>query len=298
MSKNHRLIECVPNFSEGRDASIIEKIVESISAVPDVQVLHVDMGADANRTVISFVGSPEGIEEAAFLALQCAAELIDMRHHRGTHPRIGATDVMPLIPLSGVTMADVVAIAARLTQRVGSALHIPVFNYEKSARYAYRRQLEQIRRGQYEGLEEKMKDAAWQADNAIPFNPKTGATVLGARSFLLAYNVNLATRDVTIAKAIAANIRESGKIVNGKRIAGQFKGLKAIGWEVPEYGLVQVSTKLIGLIPKACLLASGIYYAPQSRSEPELIAHAIDALGLKEVDDFCPEHRIIEYLLK
>ena len=322
------IVECVPNFSEGRDANIINEIADAISSVSGVKVLHVDMGADANRTVITFAGNPDGVEEAAFKAVKKATELIDMSKHSGTHPRIGACDVMPLIPISGIEMDEVVALSYRLTERIGTGLKVPVYNYEKSARKPQRKRLEQVRVGEYEGLEDRMSLPEWQADNMQPFNEKTGATVLGARPFLLAYNVNLKTKDVSIAKDIAVAIRESGKIVNGERISGKFKGVKAIGWDVPEYDLVQVSTnitdiynvglhdvfeeikhlsaekgvevlgsELIGLSPKQCLLDSGDYYGGAILSEKDKINLAVECLGLRSVVDFDIDKKIIEYLL-
>ncbi len=322
------IVECVPNFSEGRDANIINEIAKAIAYVSGVKVLHVDMGADANRTVITFAGSPNGVEEAAFQAVKKATELIDMNKHNGTHPRIGACDVLPLIPISEIGMDEVVALSYRLSKRIGEELKVPVYNYEKSARKPQRVRLEQVRTGEYEGLEAKMSLPEWQADNRQPYNANTGATVLGARPFLLAYNVNIGTRDVSIAKAIATAIRESGKIIDGKRIAGILKGVKAIGWDVPEYGMVQVSTnitdtemvglhdvfeevkrlaasrgvevcgsELIGLTPKRCLLEAGEFYGDSSLSEEEKINIAIERLGLTSVDDFVAEKRIIEYML-
>ncbi len=323
------IIECVPNFSEGRDKTIIDQIVAAIHAVQGVKVLHVDMGYDANRTVLTFAGSPEGVEEAAFMAVKKAAELIDMRQQTGTHPRMGAVDVFPIIPVSAVCMGDCLAISKRLTRRIGEALAIPVFNYEYSSEKPYRKRLEQIRQGEYEGLEQKMKHPGWLADNQVAFNARSGATVMGARSFLLAYNVNLKSRDVSIAKEIASLIRESGKVKKGERVAGLFQGVKAIGWDVPEFDMVQVSTnitntervglhevyemvkklaaargvaiggsELIGLSPKRCLLESGSFYGGGLLSEKESIALAIEKLGLTQVDNFKAEERIIEYLLQ
>lgn len=327
MNKN-AIIECVPNFSEGKDADLIKKIADSIENIPQVKVLHIDMGADANRTVITFAGSPQGVEEAAFIAIKTAAKLIDMRQQKGTHPRLGACDVMPLVPVAGLSIEELVELSYRLTERIGTELQIPVFNYEKSARVSPRKRLENIRKGEYEGLETKMRSPEWYADNGLPFNSKSGATVLGARPFLLAYNVNLKTRDVAIAKAIASAIRESGTLQNGVRKKGKFKGLKAIGWDVAEFGMVQVSTnitdtdnvglhdvfeevkrlslasnvdtdgsELIGLCPKRCLLKAGDFYRTEVMSEKESIALAIERLGLRRVDDFKADERIIEYLL-
>lgn len=322
------IIECVPNFSEGRDVAKIQKIVDAIAQVPEVKVLHIDMGFDANRTVITFVGSPVGIEEAAFRGIEKAAELIDMRKQEGTHPRLGATDVMPIVPISGVSMEEVKQISYRLSERVARELAIPVYNYEHSAKNTARQRLEWIRNGEYEGLKSKMGLPDWKPDFGTDYNHKTGATVIGARSFLLAYNINLASHDVALAKGIASRIRESGKKEVGLHTAGLFKGVKAIGWQVEEYNMVQVSTnitdtdevglhdvfeavkrlakasgvavagsELIGLIPLCCLLESGNYYAGVESSEQEKITSAIKNLGLESVVPFDPQKRIIEYLL-
>lgn len=327
-SVKYPLLECVPNFSEGRDASVIECISNAINAVEGVKVLHVDMGYDANRTVITFAGTPQGIEEAAFEAIRIASGLIDMRMHSGTHPRMGAVDVMPIIPIADCSMDDAIAISYRLSQRVADELHIPIYNYEQSARTPLRQRLEQIRQGEYEGLESKMSQDDWQADYGTAFNAKSGATVLGARHYLLAYNVNLATRDIKLAKHIAAHIRESGQLVDGVRIPGCFKGVKAIGWDVPEYVMVQVSTnitntnivslhhvyekvkelarahgvevagsELIGLAPKSCMLEAGRFYKPETNNEISLVEAAVHHLGLASVVDFTPQERIIEYLI-
>lgn len=324
----NQIIECVPNFSEGRDHAKIAQITQAINEVEGVKVLHVDMGFDANRTVISFAGRPEGVEEAAFQAMRVAAEVIDMRQQKGTHPRLGATDVMPIIPVSQVEISEVIALSYRLSERVARELSIPVFNYEHSAKRKQRQRLEVIRRGEYEGLEQKMSHPDWTPDYGRMFNAKAGASIIGARAFLLAYNVNLKSPDLGLAKRIAALIRESGILVNGIRKRGCFKGVKAIGWDVPEYGMVQVSTnitaieqiglhdvfeqvkvlaktagvevsssELIGLIPLKCLLASGAFYAPHLVAESELLEEAIAQLGLGFNTPFDPQERIIDYLL-
>ena len=323
-----RIVECVPNFSEGRDADKVQQIVEAIASVADVKVLHVDSGYDANRTVITFAGLPEGVEEAAFRGIEKASTLIDMQEQLGTHPRMGATDVMPIVPIRGVSIEEAKQISYHLSERVAKELAIPIYNYEKSAKNQNRQRLEIIRKGEYEGLKSKMSLTEWKPDYGEIFNPRAGATVIGARHFLLAYNVNLVTRDVALAKVIAERIRESGKMIAGRRQAGLFKGVKAIAWDVAEYAMVQVSTnitnteevglhdvyeavkmlaleadvaiagsELIGLTPLRCLLASGEYYAGVALSEEEKIASAIKNLGLESVVPFDPQKRIIEYLL-
>lgn len=253
-----KIVECVPNFSEGIDKTKIKEIEAAILSVDGVKVLDVDSGIDTNRTVITFVGSPESVKEAAFLAIKKASEIIDMRKHSGAHPRIGATDVCPFIPVSGVSMDECVELARQLGKRVGSELDIPVYFYEFAATRPERKNLATIRAGEYEGLEKKLKDPAWIPDEGpCRFNPKSGATIIGAREFLIAYNVNLNTRDVKLANKIAFAIREkgrvkrdeNGKIVrdeNGKPIyiPGRLKCVKAIGWYIDEYGCAQVSINL------------------------------------------------------
>lgn len=253
-----QIIECVPNFSEGRDKALIEAIVKEIESTEGVKLLDVDPGAATNRTVVTFIGTPEGVKEAAFKSIKKAAELIDMRKHHGAHPRIGATDVCPFVPVSGVTMEDCVRIANELGERVAEELGIPVYLYEEAAKRPERRNLATIREGEYEGLAEKLKDPNWAPDyGEARFNPKSGATVIGAREFLIAYNVNLNTRDRKLAHEIALNIRERGRLkrdrdgnvvrdANGNpiRVPGKLKAVKAVGWYIEEYGRAQVSINL------------------------------------------------------
>ncbi|MCI4444983.1 MAG: glutamate formimidoyltransferase [Candidatus Aminicenantes bacterium] len=250
-----KIIECVPNFSEGRDREKIQAIVREIESTPGVKLLDVDPGEATNRTVVTFIGSPEGVLEAAFRGIKKAAELIDMRQHRGAHPRIGATDVCPFVPVSEVTMEDCIRLANELGKRVAEELGIPVYLYEEAAKKPERRNLTNIRAGEYEGLEEKLKNPDWQPDYGEPvFNPKSGATVIGAREFLIAYNINLNTRDRKIAQEIASYLRESGrpkKDKNGNlvldkngqpvKVPGKFKAVKAVGWYIDEYGIAQIS---------------------------------------------------------
>jgi glutamate formiminotransferase/formiminotetrahydrofolate cyclodeaminase len=250
-----RLVECVPNFSEGRDKDKIQAIVREIEATPGVKLLDVDPGESTNRTVVTFLGPPEAVQEAAFRAIRKAAEVIDMRQHRGAHSRIGATDVCPLVPVSGVTMEDCVKLAEGLGRRVAEELGIPVYLYEAAARRPERKNLATIRAGEYEGLAEKIKDRHWAPDFGKPvFNPRSGATVIGAREFLIAYNINLNTRDRRLANEIALDLRESGRakrdragnVVKDKRgntvkIPGKFKEVKAVGWYIEDYGRAQIS---------------------------------------------------------
>ena len=204
-----RLVECVPNFSEGRDRAKIEQIADAVRAVAGVQLLDVDPGVDANRTVMTFVGPPETVAEAAFCGIAKAAEVIDMRVQHGSHPRIGATDVCPFVPVEGVTMEECVQIARQVGRRVADELGIPVYLYEAAAASPQRRDLAAIRKGEYEGLAEKLRDPAWAPDFGKPvFNPRSGATVIGARDFLIAYNITLNTRDRSAAADIALELRE------------------------------------------------------------------------------------------
>lgn len=253
-----KIVECVPNFSEGRDREKINKITSEIEQTKGVTLLDVDPGEATNRTVVTFVGTPESVKEAAFKAIKKASEVIDMRKHEGAHSRMGATDVCPFVPVSGVSMEDCVNIANDLGKRVADELSIPVYLYEEAATKPERKNLATIRKGQYEGLPKKLKDSNWKPDYGKPvFNEKSGATVIGAREFLIAYNVNLNTRDRKLAHEIALNIREKGrakrdrnrKIIrdeNGKalRVPGKLKGVKAVGWYIDEYGVAQVSVNL------------------------------------------------------
>ena len=259
-----KLIECVPNFSEGRDLDIIRQITTAIESAEGVSLLDVDPGASTNRTVVTFVGSPEAVVEGAFRGIQKAAELIDMRKHKGAHPRMGATDVCPFIPVSNVSWEEAIACANQLGKRVGDELNIPVYLYEKAAKNPSRSNLSVIRSGEYEGFFEKIKEAAWKPDfGPAVFNEKSGATAIGAREFLVAYNVNLNTRAVRRATSVAFDVRENGRIktddgtpygkpvldANGEpvRVPGMLKHVKAIGWYVQEYGIAQVSMNLTNI---------------------------------------------------
>lgn len=260
--KISKIIECVPNFSEGRDPMVIQAIQDEISKVGGVKLLHVDMGKSTHRTVVTFAGSPEAVVEAAFQAIRVAAEKIDMRHHRGEHPRMGATDVCPLVPVQGITLEETVFYARQLAERVGQELAIPVYLYEAAATAEHRRNLATIRSGEYEGLEEKMKLKEWSPDFGPKlFNPKSGATVIGARDFLIAYNVNLNTSSVKLANEVAFDVRENGRTLKDpisgaivkdesgepKRLPGMCPSVKAIGWFIEEYGLAQVSMNLTNM---------------------------------------------------
>jgi glutamate formiminotransferase/formiminotetrahydrofolate cyclodeaminase len=250
-----KLVECVPNFSEGRDLEKIKLITKEIESSPQVTLLDVDPGDSTNRTVVTFIGTPEGVKEAAFKAIKKAAEVLDMSKHQGAHSRIGATDVCPFVPVSGVTMEDCIQIAHDVGKRVADELDIPVYLYEEAAQKPERRNLANIRVGEYEGLAERLRDPEWAPDYGKPeFNAKAGATNVGAREFLIAYNINLNTRDRSLARHIAFNLREKGrakrdkegKIIRdekGKAIKnpGKFKAVKAVGWYIEDYGIAQIS---------------------------------------------------------
>ncbi|MDP2361199.1 MAG: glutamate formimidoyltransferase [bacterium] len=255
------IVECVPNFSEGRDRARIDQITAAIAAVPGVTLLDVDPGAATHRTVVTFTGDPDSVLEAAFQAIKTAAETIDMRRHQGEHARMGATDVCPFVPVSGISMAECAALAERLGERVGRELEIPVYLYEQAARSEQRRNLAEVRAGEYEGLGQKLADPAWRPD----FGPaifgerqqRTGATVIGARPFLIAWNFNLNTRDAARAHDVAITLREKGRLAkdaqgkilkdaagNKLRQPGRLPATKCVGWYIPEFRRAQISMNL------------------------------------------------------
>ena len=262
-----KLIECVPNFSEGRDMAVIKQITDEVEKIDGVKLLDVDPGATTNRTVVTFVGTPDEVIEAAFQAVKKAQELIDMRRHKGDHPRFGATDVCPLVPISGVTMEETAEYARKLGERIGSELGIPVYLYENAARKDKRRNLANCREGEYEGLKDRVSSAEWKPD----FGPsefsesvaRSGAVAVGARDFLIAVNFNLNTTSTRRANSVAFDVREKGRTkregnpITGKivkdeagepvMIPGTLKGTKAIGWFIAEYGIAQVSMNITNL---------------------------------------------------
>ncbi len=332
-----KIVECVPNFSEGRDQKVVDAIAASIREVKGVKLLSAEPDKDYNRCVVTFVGEPEGVKEAAFRAMATATRLIDMTKHKGEHPRLGATDVVPFIPVSGVTMQECVRLAKEFGQRAAAELGIPMYLYEEAAARPERQNLSIIRKGEYEGLEAKLKDPEWKPDfGEAVFNPKSGATVTGARFFLIAYNVNLTTNNKDYAHEIALRIRESGRTVkdaSGKstKMPGTLKSVKAMGVLLERHDIAQVSINLtnynvtpphmafeevkkeaqklglnvtgsevVGLIPKEAMIMAGKFYGTGGKtpvSDEEVIAKAIEALGLSQLETFDPSKKIIEYLL-
>ena len=334
----NQIIECVPNFSEGRDMEVIEKIKVEIEAVEGVRLLNVDPGKATNRTVVTFVGNPQAVVEAAFRAIKKAGELIDMSKHKGEHPRMGATDVCPLIPVANITMGETVEWAQRLAERVGRELELPVYLYEEAQSDKNRSNLSVIRAGEYEGFFKKISELKPDFGPAV-FDAKRGATVIGARDFLVAYNVNLNTTSVRRANAIAFDVREAGrKIIDNSGqiivVPGSLKAVKAIGWYIEEYGIAQISinltninvtpvhiafdevckkadargirvtgSELVGLIPLKAMLDAGKYFLRKQKrsvgvSEKELLRIAVKSMGLGELYPFKPEEKIIEYMLQ
>ncbi len=247
-----QIVECVPNFSEGRDMAVIEKIIDEIKKIEGVELLDVDPGKDTNRTVVTMAGSPEVVVEAAFQAIKKAGEIIDMSKHSGAHARMGATDVCPFVPVSGITMEECVELAKKLGKRVGEELNIPVYLYAKAAQQNSRTRLPDIREGEYEALSEKLKTDSFKPDfGEAVFNSRSGVTAIGARGFLIAYNINLNTKDTKIANKIAKRVREKGRTVKNKKtgiretIPGSLKGVQGMGWYIDEYNMAQITVNIL-----------------------------------------------------
>lgn len=322
----------MPNFSEGRDKKIIDSIAEAIASAGP-KVLNIDPGEAANRTVITFAGTPEDVCEGAFRGVMKAAELIDMRNHHGTHPRSGATDVLPLVPVSGVTLEECAEMARTLAKRIYDELGIACYCYEAAAFRPEFRNLAVCRAGEYESLTEKLADPQRRPDfgpeTMTPAIEKSGAINVGARNYLIAVNFNLDTESTKLANAIAFDVREKGRIApDGTRVPGTLKGCKALGWFIEEYGIAQVSmnitdidatplhrafeevsraaeargvhvtgTEIIGLVPERVLLEAGRYFLGGDASDEDLIDAAIEAMGLSDLRPFVPSEKILEYLL-
>ncbi|MBS1494156.1 MAG: glutamate formimidoyltransferase [Bacteroidetes bacterium] len=325
-----KIIECVPNISEGRDEKIINACADAVRAVPGVTLLDVDPGKSTNRTVFTFVGDPDAVVESAFQFAKKAYELIDMTKHSGEHPRMGAVDVVPFVPVANVTTEECVECAKRFGERVGKELNVPIYLYEEASNNPDRKMLKQIRQGEYEGIKDKIYKPEWKPDfGPQEFIPKSGATVTGARFFLIAYNVNiLGTKEQ--AHKIALNVREQGRSADEP---GRLKAVKGIGWYVTEYNMAQVSmnldnykitpphiafeecaadarkmhlavagSELIGLIPLEAMLMAADYYIEKENlflvDEAQKIRLVIERLGLSSISPFIPEKRIIEYMIK
>ncbi len=290
------LVECVPNFSEGRDRTVVDAIARAISAVSGVRLLDVDPGADTNRTVYTFVGTRDAVSEAAFQAAVAASMLIDMSKHRGAHPRMGALDVCPLVPVSGVTLDECVEAARALGRRMAEAIALPVYFYEQAATRPERRNLADIRAGEYEGLRQKLADPAWAPDaGPAKFNARLGATVVGAREFLIAYNVNVNTRDQKLANEVALSIREAGRLkrdakgqvvtdAEGRqlRVPGRLKAVKAIGWTIEQYRQAQVSVNLLSY--RTTPLHEVFETTPEEAAKLGLVVTGSELVGLTPLE--------------
>lgn len=325
-----KIIECVPNISEGKNQEIINACAEAVRKTKGAKLLDVDPGKSTNRTVFTFVGDPESVVEAAFNFCKTAYELIDMTTHKGEHPRMGAIDVVPFVPVAGVTIEECVKCSKKLGKRVGEELGVPVYLYEEASKNPNRKMLKQIRSGEYEGIKDKIYKPEWKPDfGPQEFIPKSGATVTGVRFFLIAYNVNiLGTKEQ--AHRIALNVREQGR---GDDEPGTLKAVKGIGWYVDEYNMAQVSmnldnykispphlafeecvkeakkinvaaagSELVGLIPLEAMLLAADYYIKKENlfilDEKQKIRLVIERLGLSSISQFIPEKRIIEYLIE
>jgi glutamate formiminotransferase/formiminotetrahydrofolate cyclodeaminase len=325
-----KIIECVPNISEGRDEKIINACADAVRNVKGVNLLDVDPGKSTNRTVFTFVGDMDSVVEGAFEFAKKAYELIDMRNHHGEHPRMGAVDVVPFVPVANVTTEDCVECAKRFGKRVGEELGVPIYLYEEASVNPERKMLKQIRAGEYEGIKDKIYKPEWKPDfGPQEFIERSGATAAGARFFLIAYNINiLGTKEQ--AHRIACNIREQGR---SEKEPGRLKAVKGIGWYIEDYGLAQISmnldnykvtpphlafeeaakdakeinvavcgSELVGLIPLEAMIMAADYYIEKENlfvvDESQKIRLVIDRLGLSSISEFIPEKRIIEYMIR
>ncbi len=333
-----QIVECVPNISEGRDVAVIEAILNAVTGVDGAYLLHKDIGMGANRTVITFAGGPEAVLQAAFNVIEQTSQLIDMRNHKGSHPRIGATDVCPLIPISNITMAECVELSKRLASRVGNELGIPTYLYGESAQSPERRLLSYIRGGEYENLFLRIDELVFKPDfGPVVCNWKSGATAIGARKMLIAYNIDLDTKDLKIAKTIAQSIREQRQLHEQKTDQAQqltWKESQAIAWYIDEYrncqislnlldykqtslhqaflgvknlaslhGVKVISSEIIGLVPLQALLDTGRFIVSQGNnqkmtfSDDRLISEAITFLNLSKHFLFKASEKVLEYKL-
>lgn len=325
------IVECVPNISEGRDLAAIDRCRAAIVAAPDVRLLHVDSGYDAHRTVFTFAGAPEAVGDAAIRLGHAVASTVDMRRHAGAHPRVGALDVCPFVPVQGVTLARCAGVARRVASTLAHDLALPVYLYEAAAFRDTRRSLPDLRAGGYEALETRLASEAWAPDfGPARRSPTLGAAIVGARPFLIAWNVSLATRDVAVARRIAGRLRTSGTMTRAEdgrlqRTAGRLPAVRAVGWEMPAYGCVQVSmnlldhsvtplhvayaavreeaaregvgvlgSELIGLVPAAALATPDLPADAVAGADAAALNAAIEALGLAWRGPFDPDARVLE----
>ena len=328
------LVACIPNFSEGRNSDIVAEIAASASGETDARLIHVDSNADANRTVMTLVGTPEAVSKAAFAATSAAVRLIDMAGHSGAHPRMGAADVCPIVPLRGTSMETCIELAQSLADKIGGKLKVPTYLYGRAALRPDRMELKNVRQGQYEGLEDRLRNRDERPDfGPARFNAKSGAIAVGAREWLIAYNINLDNNDLATAKDIAKVVRAG--TVGGQPGAGpRLAGIRAIGWLMPAYGCAQVSmnlvnfrltpphiafetvraqaegrglalrgSEMVGMVPLTAMLAAGKHFRSaqgldEDAREAEIVAAAIDGLGLSAVRPFDPEMQVLEYRLR
>lgn len=331
------ILECVPNISEGRDINIISQLAKIIETQKDVKLLDTDIGYSANRTVFTFAGSPRQVKIASYELIKKAIELIDMTKHTGVHPRIGAVDVCPFIPVKGINMNDAVKLARELARQTALDFDVPVYCYGKAAFKPSRANLSQLRAGQYEKLGSRLQTETWKPDfGPAKFVPKTGAINIGARKFLVAFNINLDSPSLEPARDIAGNIRESGKWITDnsgkkKKIRGKLKAVQAIAWKINEFNKIQVSTnitdidsvplylvfeevkkmaaekgtrvtgsEIVGMVPYQYFIETATYYAGNSgktiHDHIQLIKLAVDKLGLNDVRPFIPEKKIFEWV--
>jgi glutamate formiminotransferase/formiminotetrahydrofolate cyclodeaminase len=325
-----KIVECIPNFSEGNNLITIQKIANAISETKGVSLLNIDIGKATNRTVMTFIGEMDAVIEAMYKAFEKATSLIDMSQHQGTHPRMGAVDVCPFVALDTSYEAELIEKVDVFAAKVAQNLNVPIYLYEKSAKSADRKYLANIRKGEYQGFEEKMKTEAWKPDFGATWNPKTGASAVGVRDLLIAFNVNIKGGTIEIAKEIAGKLRETGYLVkdaagNKTRIAGLHKGLRAIGWYIDEFDKIQISmnitdikssplhwvfescqnlakeyqievsgSELIGLIPKKAMIEAGYFFNAACKDPQEALEIAKNTLNLNEVKRFDLTEHILD----
>ncbi len=326
----NKIVECIPNFSEGNNLETIQKIANAISETKGVSLLNIDIGKATNRTVMTFIGEMDAVIQAMYNAYEIAVNEIDMSLHSGTHPRMGAVDVCPFVALDKSYEAELIEKVAIFASKVAQNLNVPIYLYEKSAKSADRKYLANIRKGEYQGFEAKMKTAAWNPDFGTTWNPKTGASAVGVRDLLIAFNVNIKGGTLEIAKEIAGKLRETGFLAkdlagNKTRIAGLHKGLRAIGWYIDEFDKIQISmnitdikssslhkvfescqklakayhievsgSELIGLVPKKAMIEAGYYFDSSCKNDLEALEAAKNILNLNEVKRFDLNEHILD----